>query len=96
MHSVRPEALRDVAAAARWYNKQEKGLGWDFLGEIEAVFNRIEKGSKRYRLRYGVARKALCRRFPYAIYFRIDGPDTVILAVLHQRRNLEPLGDRFG
>ena len=37
-------------------------------------------------LRSGI-RRALTKRFPYAIYFSIEGTVIVVLAVLHAARN---------
>jgi plasmid stabilization system protein ParE len=35
---------------------------------------------------HGEARRALVRRFPYAIYFRAMSDEVVVLAVMHGRR----------
>jgi toxin ParE1/3/4 len=35
----------------------------------------------------GDTRRALVRRFPYAVYFRPTADETVVLAVMHGRRN---------
>lgn len=31
-------------------------------------------------------RRALCKKFPYAVYFTRKNSDIIVLAVLHQRR----------
>jgi plasmid stabilization system protein ParE len=88
--SVQPRALRQTIRAARWYDRQEAGLGEEFLGEVEATFHRIQKGPQRYRVLYQGLRRALVRRFPYAIFFSHDGSDIVVIVVLHQRRSRKP------
>jgi plasmid stabilization system protein ParE len=87
--SVQPRALRQTIKAARWYDRQKLGLGEDFLGEIEETFHRIQNGPRRYRVLGQGLRRALVRRFPYAIYFPYDGADIAIIVVLHQRRSRE-------
>jgi plasmid stabilization system protein ParE len=91
--TVQPRALRQLTNAARWYDRKEKGLGEDFLGELEATFRRIQKGPRPYRVAYRELRRALVRRFPYAIYFILNGRDLSVIAVLHLRRSRKALDD---
>jgi hypothetical protein len=67
-----PCADLDIEAAFLWYEKQQSGLGLQFLDELRAVYNRIVEGPFTYpHLRSGV-RRALLRRFPYIVYFAED------------------------
>jgi plasmid stabilization system protein ParE len=62
-------------------------LGLQFLDELRASYDRIVEGPLKYQeLRSGI-RRALLRRFPYAIYFAIEGDVVVVLAVLHASRD---------
>ncbi len=66
-----PRADLDVEAAFEWYEHQRSGLGLEFLDELRAAYDRIVDGPLRYQdLRSGI-RRALLRRFPYAVYFAI-------------------------
>jgi plasmid stabilization system protein ParE len=68
-----------------WYEAEEPGLGIEFLDELRAAYDRIAEGPFKYQeLRSGV-RRALTRRFPYSIYFSVEGDVIVVLAVLHVR-----------
>ena len=40
-----------------------------------------------YRVVYHDIRRALTRRFPYAVYYRIVGNEVVVLGILHTRRD---------
>jgi plasmid stabilization system protein ParE len=84
---VRPEARADLLDAARWYDGRRPGLGSEFIDAIDAVFVRIDNGPLRYRAVHLDLRVALCRRFPYAVYFQADGADVIVFGVLHQRRD---------
>ncbi|MEO0810939.1 MAG: type II toxin-antitoxin system RelE/ParE family toxin [Pseudomonadota bacterium] len=93
--SVLAEARGDILAAACWYESRELGLGEALVEEIDATLLRIEAGPERFPVMYRSARRALVRRFPYAIYFLCDSADIVILAVLHQRRDRGAINERF-
>jgi len=82
-----PAVDSDVEAAFNWYEAEEPGLGTEFIDELRAAYDRIAEGPFRYQeLRSGV-RRALTRRFPYAIYFAVEAELIVVLAVLHARRD---------
>lgn len=82
-----PGADLDVEAAFRWYENERPGLGLELLGELRAAYHRIAGGPLGYQdLRSGI-RRALLRRFPYAVYFAIDADDVVVVAVLHVSRD---------
>ena len=79
----------DVEAAFNWYEREEPGLGFEFLDELRAAYQRILDHPFGYQdLRSGI-RRALTRRFPYAIYFSIEGAVIVIVAVLSTARDPE-------
>jgi plasmid stabilization system protein ParE len=84
---VRREAERDIKKAFDWYEEQRSGLGGEFLGQIEAVFERIEDNPELYESVFKSVRRALVRRFPYSVYFLLVNGDPVVIAVLHQRRS---------
>ena len=82
-----PSTDRDVAAAFEWYENEEAGLGQEFLVQLRATYDRIAEGPLTYQnLRSGV-RRALLRRFPYAVYFAVEGGAVVVLAILHVARD---------
>jgi plasmid stabilization system protein ParE len=82
-----PQADLEIEAAFQWYEKEQPGLGLEFLGELRAAYNRIGEGPLKYQhLRSGV-RRALLRRFPYAVYFAVEQSRLVVLAVLHASRD---------
>ena len=86
LHSQPPADL-DVESAFTWYEGQRPGLGSQFLAELSATFERVLDGPFMYEeLRAGVRHAAL-RRFPYAVFFLVDGERIVVLAVLHTHRN---------
>jgi len=82
-----PRADLDVEAAFDWYENEQVGLGQQFLGEVRAVYDRVARGPLAYQdLRSGI-RRALVRRFPYAVYFAVERDVVIVLAVLHVSRD---------
>jgi len=82
-----PRADLEIEATVHWYEREQSELGVDFLNELRATYDRIVKGPLKYQeLRSGI-RRALFRRFPYAVYFAIEGHVIVVLAVLHASRD---------
>ena len=82
-----PAVDADVEAAFDWYESEEAGLGFEFLEELHAAYQRVLDHPFGYQdLRSGI-RRALTHRFPYAIYFSVEGEAVVIVAVLSTARD---------
>jgi plasmid stabilization system protein ParE len=84
---IRPEAEADLAHARSWYEQQHAGLGAAFLLCVEEVLEHIDRTPELYRVVYRDVRRALTRRFPYAVYYRLAGNAVVVLGILHTRRD---------
>ena len=77
----------DVESAFQWYETEEPGLGFDFLNQLRACYERLLNTPFAYEeLRSGV-RRALTKQFPYAVYFSVEEDTVLILAVLHTARD---------
>lgn len=79
------------AAAARWYESREAGLGQEFVEEMITIWDAISEhpllGARRHptldvRWRYS-------ERFPYRVIYAVDEEQKAILviAVLHAARH---------
>ena len=84
---VRPAAAADIDDAFLWYETQRPGLGHEFLSAADALIAAIAEHPFRYPVIRRNTRRALLRRFPYAMYFRIYGEIVVVVACMHGRRN---------
>ena len=84
---VQPEAEADMAEAFAWYERRVSGLGHDFLTEVDRAIERIADAPLLAAAIHRDARRAIPRRFPYAIYYILRGETVFVIAVLHQRRN---------
>ena len=83
--SLRPRALGEIEAARDRYSLV--GHGDSFLDELDAVFEAIRALPQRFPITHGAIRRALLRRYPFAVFFRVrtDGEHIVVLAVFPQR-----------
>ena len=84
---VRKGAEEDIRSAYEWYEEKQIDLGTDFVEEVGSTLQKIEEHPDLYMEVMGDVRRALCKRFPYSIYFMHKNMDVVVIAVLHQRRN---------
>ena len=84
---VREEAEDDLRRAFEWYEARRDGLGDEFLLCVEAVFQSIRRQPALYAVVHRTVRRALCRRFPYGIFYVIAGDAVVVLAVLNCQRD---------
>ncbi|MBI5141090.1 MAG: type II toxin-antitoxin system RelE/ParE family toxin [Nitrospirae bacterium] len=83
----RPEALDELAEARNWYNGRVKGLGSEFVRAVEARIASIRRMPDAYPVIHGNVRRALLRRFPYAILYCLNGEEVLIIACFHASRN---------
>ncbi len=91
-----PAADLDVIAAFEWYEAERSGLGVEFLEELRSAYDRIVEGPFRYQDLTSGIRRALLRRFPYSVYFAVEGEVIVVLAILHAHRDTAEWQRRWG
>jgi plasmid stabilization system protein ParE len=81
----RPEARDDLDKAYHWYEEQQPELGDDFLECVDEKINQILQMPEMCAIIHEDIRRAIVRRFPYVIYYRIVIDRVIVLAVLHGR-----------
>jgi len=80
------KARDDLRLGIQFYNRQEKGLGNYFydslISDIESlqIYVGIHSQTKNYY-------RALSKRFPYSIYYKLDIDTIKVYAVLDDRSN---------
>ena len=84
---IRPAAAADIEDAFGWYEQQHRGLGSEFLKIVDDALIAIQRAPQLYPVIRRNTRRALLRRFPYGIYFRIYPDLIVVVACMHGRRN---------
>ena len=84
---IRRRALEDIRNARDWYEEKLPGLGSRFGIELDTVIRSILGHPEMFRRVHGEVRRAMTRRFPYALYFILEDDRVSILRVLHQARD---------
>ena len=91
---ILPSAIEDISEGFKFYENQKNGLGSYF---IESLFSDIDS----LKLYAGIHTKVfgyyrlLSKRFPYAVYYKIDSDTIYINAALDCRRNPEWIQNRL-
>ena len=84
---VRAAAAADVEDAYRWYESQRSGLGEDFLQEVRTALSALQEHPKRFPVVRRDTRRALLKRFPYGLFYRLYPDQIVLVACMHSRRD---------
>jgi plasmid stabilization system protein ParE len=84
---IRPAAAADLQDTFEWYEKQHSGLGAEFREAVREKLRDIAANPMQYQVVHRNTRRALLRRFPYGLYYRIFPGVVVALACMHGRRN---------
>ena len=79
-------AANDLREGALFYERQRAGLGRYFLDKLFNDIDSLCHHAGIHPLYFGYYRM-LAKRFPYAIYYRIEGDVACVAAVLDCRRN---------
>jgi len=77
--------------AAAWYDARRKGLGEEFIEELEQVMTWVIERPRSFSRIRGVPRdleirRALLPRFPFAVVILCSEGSVRILAIAHQKR----------
>jgi plasmid stabilization system protein ParE len=76
----------DISDAYEWYEEQRVGLGEEFLTSVDACVKQILRNPTMYARVHEEYRRALTRRFPYAIFYEVVDETVSIYAILHAAR----------
>ena len=84
---IAPEAEQDVADAFGWYEGRRLGLGEEFLSCVDACIQAIRRAPEMHSVVHSTYRRALVRRFPYAVFYEHAGETVTIYSVFHTSRD---------
>ncbi len=80
---IAPEALQDVDEAYCWYEDRRPGLGEDFLSSVDACIQAICRTPELHAIAHEEFRRALVRRFPYAVFYEYTGEKVTVYCIFH-------------
>lgn len=91
---LRPEARAEMHQAFAWYEEKQPGLGYQFLYAVDAVLERVRRQPRSHPSIGGEVRRALVRRFPYAVVFEAEEDRVTVFAMYHGHRRPRDWSDR--
>lgn len=80
-------AKDDVDLAFAWYEKQRRGLGFEFLDCVEVSLSSILSFPEMYETIHFSFRRCVVRRFPFSVFYTIEGNEIVIHSVFDNRQD---------
>jgi plasmid stabilization system protein ParE len=86
---VEPKVEWDISDAYAWYEEQRVGLGEDFLSRLDACIQKILRFPGSYPVVHEQYRRALLRKFPYAVFYEFTDDTVTVYAVFHTSRDPE-------
>lgn len=91
---VLDEAEQDLVDGACFYEAQERRLGQYFLDSLFSDIDSLQLYAEIHSLHFGYHR-LLSKRFPYAVYYRVEGNVAQVWAVLDCRQDPEQIVRRL-
>ena len=85
--SILDAAMQDLMEGFDFYEKQENGVGAYFLDTLCSDIDSLLIYAGIHLICFKSYFKMLSKRFPFAIYYRIDGHEICVYAVLDCRKN---------
>jgi len=92
---VRRAAELDIAEAQGWYETQQTGLGAQFRSEVSRVIDRLAGAPLIYQVVHRDIRRAIVRRFPYLVWYRVAAETVIVLACTYAGRDPERVKTRL-
>lgn len=82
-----PEAEAEFDEALAWYQQESPGLEQAFFDEYLVLEDRIAKNPREFPLVIEDICRVNFQRFPFSIFFSIEGKTAFVHAIFHQKRD---------
>jgi plasmid stabilization system protein ParE len=89
---ILPSALEDLDRGRRFYARQGKSVGDYFLDSLFADIDSLELYAGVH-IKVFDFHRLLAKRFPYAVYYKVDGDVCIVFRVLDCRQEPEKTTD---
>jgi hypothetical protein len=80
-------AKGDLEEGYRFYDSQECGIGDYFISSVSADIERLRISAGMHPIVHQDYHRALCRTFPFAVYYTKSGDVVTVYAVVDCRRD---------
>ena len=92
---ISPEAELDLGEAYAWYEEHRLGLGEEFLWCVDACLQAICRKPEGHAIIYKNYRRALVRRFPYAVFYEYADGTVTVYCIFHASRDPQKWRERL-
>ena len=75
-----------MSEAFEYYEGIRENLGSDFILCIEESLSRLSKNPNLNRKIHKDVRRSLVKRFPYGVFYIVNGLNVSVIGVLHARK----------
>jgi plasmid stabilization system protein ParE len=80
-------ASRDLINGYWFYERQAAGVGAYFLDSLYSDIDSLVLSAGMHVVHFGKYHRLLSKRFPFAVYYRVEGETVLVYAILDCRRN---------
>ena len=87
--SYTDRAKDDVEFAFAWYERQRRGLGFEFLDCVEGAVKSILGNPEMYKTYCFIIRGCVIRRFPFTVFYTVEDTEIVVHSVFDNRQEPE-------
>lgn len=88
-------AEKELVSARDFYDDLVFGLGKKFVLDIEHSLKNVIQNPFAFPVYFKDFRKALLRKFPYSIIYKVGEESILILAIAHQKRKPKYWAERI-
>ena len=89
------EAETELREAALYYEEQQGGLGAEFVHDIRAALQMIQRAPEMWPVRGSGMRRYLIARFPFLVHYRVESERILVVAIAHGNRKPGYWSDRI-
>ncbi|MCC7203043.1 MAG: type II toxin-antitoxin system RelE/ParE family toxin [Nitrospirae bacterium] len=89
-------AIQDLIDGYRFYEKQSEGVGAYFLDTLFSDIDSLVVNAGIHSVHFEKYHRLLSKRFPFAVYYRVEDQTALVYAVLDCRRNPAWIRKRLG
>ena len=80
-------ASRDLIEGYSFYERQAEGVGSYFLDSLYSDIDSLIITAGMHSVHFDKYHRLLSKRFPFAIYYRVEGETVLVYAILDCRRD---------
>jgi len=92
---IKQLAETDISEAAKWYSRIDRRVARNFIDSVDKTLSGIKTIPYAFPIVDGTYRRAITRKFPFAIYFTVEEDEVVVFGIFHCSRHPEKWKNRF-